>query len=299
MAKSKQFKMTTSDVSDLCFPVRKIKTRMAANDDCEYDIVVYPSEYPNGRRVASCAARYELIENSQVFEYFEQLLKNLKIKYEVSYEMVNYAIFTAKFNLLSKGKESLAYQVTPKDKIYPMIKIRHSYNSQAKYAFMFGYFRLVCSNGLVIPVEEMKEYNLEVTGKHTKFFHENFALLEDKLMLFKEKSSGEFLDRIKKMVKKRIPKKTLSTRVEEVFKATGIAADGLGATKKPEKKGENIRAVISIAEYESSKLDMPICDWLLYNAINQFLFNDKRNAKSDEVRTATDHKVMKYLLETA
>lgn len=298
MAKSKQIKLVTTNVDEICFPVKKVKSKLAANDDCTYDIVVYPDEFPKGRRVASCADRYELIENTRVFKYFEQLLKDSKIEYTVTYEMVNFAIFTGKYVLHSKDGESLGYKVSEKDEILPQIKIRHSYNSQAKYAFLFGYFRLICSNGLVIPVEEMKEYNFEVTGKHTKFFHENFAKLEEKLELFRHKANTDFAKNIEILCSNTYVE-DFAERIEEVMKATGIATDGLGAAKNKEKEGENVRIVAEIAEMESAKLDMPISDWLIYNAINQFLFNDKRNAKSDEVRTAIDHKVIKYLLETA
>ena len=32
---------------------------------------------------------------------------------------------------------------------------------------MLGYYRLVCTNGLVIAVQEMKDFNLQIVGKHT------------------------------------------------------------------------------------------------------------------------------------
>lgn len=298
MAKSKQHKFTTSNVEDICFPVKKVKIRLASNDDCAYDIVVYPDGYKSGRRVASCANRYELIENTRVFKYFEDLLTGSNIEYSVTYEMVNYAIFTAKYVLKSKDGESLGFEPQKNDVIYPQIKIRHSYNSQAKYAFMFGYYRMICSNGLVIPVEEMKEYNFEVTGKHTKFFHENFAKLNEKLDTFQKKAKTDFGKNIERLCNNTYVEKW-EERVEEVLKATGIATDGLGAAKNPAKEGENVRIISEIALKESAQLDMPVSDWLIYNAINAFLFDEKRNVKSDEVRTGTDHRVVSYMLQTA
>jgi sorbitol-specific phosphotransferase system component IIBC len=45
----------------------------------------------------------------------------------------------------------------------------------------FGYFRLICENGLVVPVEGKEAENIHIIGKHTAKILESLEQLMEKV----------------------------------------------------------------------------------------------------------------------
>jgi len=192
----------TSNVNDLIYPVEKIESAYAASaDDNAFDIVVYPTDHPDGYKVNSCAERYNLVDN-MLFVMLRNMLVFLQIEFTEHYTITDYSQFVAKFVLKSMKGKDLGFNVGTignPDLVYPQISMRKSFNSRIKYAFLFGFYRLICSNGLTIAVEEMKEFNFNYIGKHTAKLSENIENLQERidsyLVLLK---TTTFLKRLKK-----------------------------------------------------------------------------------------------------
>ena len=113
-----------------------------------------------------CSPKYTLVPNSKIFPSIRQILLDKGINFSETYSHIDNARFYGSYIL---HDDKFIHRVNgSNDMIKPIINIQHSYNGKTNYKIQFGYFRLVCSNGLVIPVEEMKEYNLSIVGKHTE-----------------------------------------------------------------------------------------------------------------------------------
>lgn len=277
----------TTDVNEMIFPVEKVQSPYESSTDSEFDVVVYPDAKPDGYRVASVADRYNLVDNT-LFLTLRNALLAMGVVFEEYYEMTDFSQFSAKFVLRSMNGVDLGFSVGGNDKVYPQISMRKSYNSRIKYAFLFGFYRLICSNGLTIPVMEMKDFNWNYVGKHTEKLNENIETLGDKLndyLVFAEKKN--IAERFNALTKNTYVA-DYGDRVEEVMNATKIAK---GISNK------NMNKVLEYIESEAKTLNSDVNDWLIYNGINSFLYKD--NVKTDEVRDVKDKEVLKYIMATA
>lgn len=135
--------MTT--LNDLIFPVSKIEN--PANTNSEYGYIVQGDVNGTKMDLNYCSDRYELVPNSVIFPRIENDLNERNMKFSVAYHSIDNVRFYAKYILEDKN---LAIG-SGNDIVKPMISVNHSYNGLTKYSITFGYFRLVCSNGLVYP----------------------------------------------------------------------------------------------------------------------------------------------------
>lgn len=284
----------TTNLNDILFPVEKTQvTEFDCNSDYAFDVFAYP----NGEklRVNSCSDRYELIPNSEIFPNIRQVLLENGIEFSENYQMIDNARFYANYTI---EDQRFAYQIEGSngDLIKPMLKVQHSYNGLTKYHISFGYFRLVCSNGLVIPVNEMQEYNLSISGKHTKAIKESFAQLDEKLKYFvnnAEQITTAITARYNSLSGKVIenPKDRLTEVLAQINQNPRELKDGTISFPA-------FDFAISVIETESELYGGVVNDWLIYNGVNRFIFDDKFKA-TPEARTDKDSKVLEYILETA
>lgn len=271
-----------TNLQDLLFDVEKRPATIPSNSNCAFDIIATIDGQE--QRLATCADRYELVHNASIFPRIEADLEARGYTYTKSYHMIDNARFYAKYILedssLAIGKG--------KDKIKPMISVAHSYNGLTKYNITFGYFRLICTNGLVIPAEGQEDKNLRISGKHTKEILNSFEILWDKL---------DYFFSIQDTFKKRFEVLTdrivvnYADRVEEVLNATKV---------KPSKAQK--LDILTTIENEAKVLDTDVNDWLIYNGINAYIFkgtdsNGNRSKAAPEVKSATDSKVLAYMMK--
>ena len=160
--------------------------------------------------------------------------------------------------------------------------VQHSYNGLTKYRIMFGYFRLVCSNGLVIPLEEMDEYNLSIVGKHTASINNSFHELDNMLKFFVNNGRQIILDTTLKFESLAANIYTggsaildVKERIEEVLKASKITAIS-------NKSFDTVNSIFNTITEELEKPEMSdynkeMNDWLIYNGINAYIHNDDLN----------------------
>jgi len=169
-----------------------------------------------------CSPRYELVPNSTIFPKVEDILNGHGIKFNVTYSHTDNTRFYANYEITD---ERFSYKMKgTNDRINFIWNFQHSYNGLTKYRGIAGFFRLICSNGLVVPVEEMNDYNLCIQGKHTssilhsleQFSHiltkvsENFEEMKESIVTKYETLGGRWVAKPE-------------DRIEEVLKATKIA----------------------------------------------------------------------------
>ena len=273
--------MTT--LNDLIFPVSKVEN--PANTNSEYGYIVQGDVEGEIMDLNYCSDRYELVPNEVIFPRIEADLKSRGYKFSVAYHAIDNVRFYAKYVL----EDSNLAIGSGSDQVKPMISVNHSYNGLTKYAITFGYFRMVCSNGLVIPLEGHEATNLHISGKHTESILASFELMFSKMDIF----FG-----MQETIKKRFEVLTdrsianYGERIEAVLEASKL---------KPSKV--QLTEINATAVNEANTLNGGVVnDWLIYNAINAYIYKgvDAKGNKSKAVpekKAAMDAKVLAEIMK--
>jgi hypothetical protein len=283
--------MIECNLIDLLFDVENRENPMPSNKEYSRQIV---GQINGGDFLLNaCSDVYELAKNEEIFPKIEQLLRESEIEYEVSYFHVNNVRFYA--NLIITDKRYAYNMSGTNDTINPMLIVQHSYNGKTMYGIKFGYFRLVCTNGATISVEEMKEFGLSIGGKHTISIKSSLEALTGMLMKFVDNAAeitGKITAKYEKL-RKNVPV-VIEDRIEAALKAADIV-------QVENNKKSTMQYILSIATYEANLVGLGyngiVNDWLIYNAINQYINDDNMNIKLPEKRQEIDSKVLEFLLK--
>jgi hypothetical protein len=279
---------------NLIFPVEIRNEEMPSNS--EYSRMVVGKINGGDFKLNQCSPRYELFPNREIFPKIERILNKHNIQYKATYSHINHVRFYVEYQI-TDSRYSYRMRGT-NDIIFPMLKVQHSYNGVTKYKIIFGYFRFVCTNGLTIPVQEMKRFNLAIVGKHTEAIKRSFAQLNEMLKFFVAEADlviGTITQRYETLGGRMVvnPK----DRITEVLKATKIIA--VVNNKFNTVDDILLRITEELKKPELAGYNHRINDWLIYNGINQYVNDNKRNIAAPEVRIETDSKVLEYMLENA
>jgi hypothetical protein len=229
----------------------------------------------------TCSKGYELLPCDQIFPRIEKMLVDAGIEFEVTYRMIDFSRFYADYNLKTGGV-SVGNR---KDKIFPILRIEHSYNGLLKYKMTFGWFRMICTNGLTIPVEGKEEQNISIVGKHTKKILESLDQLLEKVQFF-TKNQKKYTQKYEIMADRWVEK--WADRIEECMAVSGVGKRGLAQ-------------ITDRIKLESKELyDGEVNDWLIYNAFNYHIYNavtseGKEYATAPNLRHDQDKKVFQTL----
>jgi len=243
-------------LQDLLFPVEMVsineKLGLETISSTEYGI--FATIDGKETLLNTCSDNYELVKNENIFPVIENILKNANIDFSVEYGMQANSRFNANYKInaepVSVGSRN--------DLIYPVLIVEHSYNGLWKYKLTFGYFRLVCSNGLVVPVEGKEEVNFSITGKHTAKIISSLETLLEKINYFNA-NMKKYAEKFNIVAERWVSK--WEERVEAVIEATGVGKRGY-------------EQIVQQIEKESKQLyDGKVNDWLIYNGINYHIFN--------------------------
>lgn len=284
---------TPCRLEDLTFPVELIDNPNRTNR--EYSKIVVGVIDDEEFDLNYCSPRYELVPNTNIFPKVENILNAHGIKFEAYYSHTNHARFYGSYIITD---ERFAYTMEgTNDKIRFIWNFQHSYNGLTKYKGVAGFYRLICSNGLTVPVKEMNEYNLIIQGKHTKSILnslEQFSHILENVTNNFDEVCGAITEKYERLSKV-IVKKT-EDRVLEVLKANKIGiVDNV--------RGNTMNEILGRIEKESKTVGLgyngKVNDWLVYNSINRYIHNDDFNIAPPEKRRETDTKVLNYMLNFA
>lgn len=282
---------TPCTLNDLCFPVELRENDRKTNR--EYSRVVTGIIGGEETDLNYCSPRYELVPNHTIFPKVEEIFKQHNIKFSANYSHTHNARFYG--NYVIEDKRFAHKMEGTNDAIKFIWNFEHSYNGLTKYKGIAGFYRLVCSNGLVVPVQEMKDYNLAIQGKHT-----------NSILRSLEQFSGILLNIIGNLdeVKTSIVKKYELLGGREVVKTEDRIKEVLMASKiiivdniKRNTVADIRNRIMSEANKTGLGYNGKVNDWLVYNGINQYVNDDNLNIASPEKRRETDSKVLEYMLE--
>jgi len=281
-------------LEDLLFPVEMRDEEMPSNK--EYSKRVVGQINGGDFLLNQCSDVYKLIPNAEIFPKINEVLDNAGIEYNVTYKHINHVRFYADYEI-TDTRFGYAMKDTM-DVIRPMLRTQHSYNGLTKYGIVFGYFRLVCSNGLTIPVEEMKEFNLSIVGKHTEVIVKSFDELQNVLQRFVNEAAeitNAIVNKYEVLRSRvRATEKEVEARIEEIFEYMKMSL-------VDNAKFNTMNAIMMTIREEANNDQMgyngQFNDWLIYNAINRYLNDDSRNIATPEIRMAKDSKIFEYMLQ--
>ena len=290
-------KIFTNNLNDLLFDVEKVEYDGNANSDYQFDIFAYPltgsvvtsdatiKQVREKLRVNSCSDRYELVHNRDIFQPVIDTLESSGIQFTQEYEMINYSRFYGKFNINDADIKIAGTN----DIIKPRFEVHHSYNGLTKYQITFGWYRLVCSNGLTIPCEEMKEFNLSVKGKHTGKINTVITSLKQKIEVFAS-NKIEIAKPFKIMGDRWLSNP--EERITEVMKAVNLPLID-------NSNFNTLNFLRGVIEKENNLIyggNGQVNDWLVYNAINQYINKNERRNFAPEVNQIKDNEVLNFMV---
>jgi len=280
-------------LNDLVFPVELRDN--PRNTNREYSRVV--TGILNGDEIDLnyCSPYYQLVPNADIFPKVEEIFRRNNIDFSVVYQQLNNAMFYANYVI---EDPDFAYRIpNTNDVIKFRFEFQHSYNGLWKYMGIAGFYRLVCSNGLVIPVKEMKKYNLQLVGKHTNtILHsvEEFQTLLLSVANDLRTVKTEIVANYELLGGRMVTK--VNDRITEVLKAGNIIA-------VENSKFNTVNDILNRINKEANDPALgyggKVNDWLVYNGVNQYINDNNLNTATPEKRRTTDSKVFEYMLENA
>lgn len=284
---------TICNINDLNYPVEVIDNPFICNDEAAKWVM---GKLNNKKFfIQACSKRYELVENKLIFPNIETILKQHGIEFNVQYSHTQNVRFYANYMITDK-RYGYAMSGTS-DTIQPMLRVQHSYNGLTKYRIIFGYFRVVCSNGLTIPVKEMEKYNLVIIGKHTVSILRSLQQLDSLLTVFSNKAkqiTRAITDSYEMLGGRMVV--NLQDRVTEVLHQNKIGMID----------NQNFNTVENIVNRITNEMNDNTLgyngkanDWLVFNGINQYLNDDSLNISAPEKRMEIDSKILEYMLQNA
>lgn len=220
-----------------------------------------------------CSENYTLLRNEDVMLPFEELLNNAGIGYTVTYRQRNQAQFYIDYEL--DGNET---DLGNGDRVKPMVRLMNSYNGRVRYSFIFGVWRLVCSNGMFIQQE----------GSNLKLMHT--------LQIERDDAAGTSIDMVRNWMEET---DTLLDPARELIEQDVIELEDrimevIEETNFPTRQAE---AVMARANEEMEILKLRRAnDWVVFNAFNYQLNHNPAINIHEHKTPKVDHSIMSYLL---
>lgn len=275
------------NLEDLLFPVEIIDNPRKTNS--EYSKVVVGVVDGEEIDLNYCSPRYELVPNASIFPIVEEIFNQNNIDFSVIYQQINNARFYAEY-IIEDQRFAYRFEGT-NDVIKFRFSFQHSYNGLTKYMGIAGFYRLVCSNGLIVPVAEMDEYNLKLQGKHTASIKESLVKFND-LLNHLIQNLGVVKESIteKYQLLTKVSRNNLDQRLRDVLKGSKIAI----IENKKFNLIDHLTNIVVREQYQLGYANPN--DWLIYNAINNYLYDNDFNIAAPEKRRDSDSKVMEWLL---
>lgn len=202
------------------------------------------------KMVNVCSKQYELLPNIHIIEPLLEMFGEQNITLQSSHRM------DSRFSLDIVFHDYKA-DIQGKDPIVAKLKMNNSYDGRAKYSFNMGFFRMICSNGMVIPLEGYEDKNISKKMRHTPALGVAFdkEALSDMVQEF-----GENMLLFEKPFEDLAAKKISQNELPELL--TTIT----GKTKFPVRQ---LDMVIDRLEVEMGLLkETTVNHWLVYNAFN-------------------------------
>lgn len=272
--------MDLRHLNHLLCPVEKVKSEelfpgYEFTPQQAYTVVV--KERNKKLIVNHCSKQYHLVPNAEIIKPLAKIFS------EDTIEIVGTERFGSRFSFDILFKED-TINVGTKDPIIPRLRINNSYDGRVKYSFILGFYRMICSNGMVIPAEGFEEHNVEIKMRHTPSLGE---YVEEELLtgMIQDFKSGI----------KNFSKPYVELQKKKVKSLEDIVQDVIDSTKFPSRRGEEVME--RIVEEQGQTHTKQLNAWLVYNGFN-YQLNHSEDIKMDEhKKERIDQQVLTHLLQ--
>lgn len=297
-------------LDDLCFPVKLIEN--PNNCNTEHSKIVCGIIGNDPYHLNYCSSRYELVPNQEIFPVIEDILNKNGIEFESHYTHTKYSRFYAKYVITDPR---FAYIMNGTNDVIRFVwNFQHSYNGLTKYRGTAGFYRQICTNGLMVPIKAMNKYNLCIQGKHTSsilgslqsFKNILLTLIEDINVIKNdigknyEILGGRWVANVEDRVKEVLNTMNIVKSFDDIDLSIMSAKDRGIYAKQIEVNNEKVNSILAVINNEANNKNLgyngKVNDWLIYNGINNYIHDDNRNVVAPEKRMETDGKVLEYLL---
>ena len=227
----------------------------------------------NGKIVNIVSKRYGHIPNELFFGKAEERVIKTGLEYRRQTINRSDRSFSMDFVLTDSTQFSVGHR---KDTILPMLRFTNSYDGSERTSGHFGFYRMVCSNGLHVARTEIgfsikhhrNSVNLimpELEGLFRKFMDNEFYTISDR---FHQMMSVELLD--------------TKEFVREVLHRTQLFR--YECSDRNDEPSKRAREVIEILDNEAVQLGTTPNLWLGYNAFNAVLHRSLKRSFSRQER---------------
>lgn len=268
------------DINQLYFPVEKVALSQITKGVFEtpsgmtHAIV---ATKPDGQKrlLTYCSNKYTLLKNEDIFiPLLNEVQKNFNIK--VKARMDNYSKFFV--DIILQGTK-LGFGPKKNDDIVPKIRIYNSYDKSLIYRHRGGMHRLVCTNGLTLPIEELSQQRSLHTPSLNKVMRDAKSLMETLEIL--QNNYEELCDTYFEIYDQSVG--DIELRVEEVVENTKFPIHFTGE-------------VIERIMQERNTLGLKnFNDWLVYNGFNYSLNHNEDMPLTQDKREKLDETILDYL----
>jgi Domain of unknown function (DUF932) len=224
----------------------------------------------NGTLVNVVSKSYGHLDNRSFFANIEEQVSSLGISYKTRAINRNDSSFAVDY-IFDQDFVSLLGE----DKIYPMLRFTNAYDGSHPTTGSLGYFRQICSNGLMVA-----ESKMTFKAKHTLSIHQVvFPNLKRIFDTFMNNENFIILSKMEKLQKMSIEPKDF---VREICHTTKVWQ--FEASKSNPEPSLNSRLVLETIEQEAELLGgLRPNRWLGYNAFNSIVYGKlKKNFSAQE-----------------
>lgn len=166
------------------------------------------------------------------------------------------------------------------DTIHPKFQITNSYDGKVKYSRDFGFWRVVCENGMSVPTSDI----ISEGGLHTDKLDD---LINAELLI---NTTSEYLENVRDYTE---PYRKLMKNRADVEERIAQVLDN---TSFPKRQAE---AVADRIASEVKVLKSPANDWLVYNGFNGELNHNQEFKMTISKRHEVDKQIFDFLLKSA
>ncbi|MEO0571980.1 MAG: DUF932 domain-containing protein [Bacteroidota bacterium] len=225
----------------------------------------------NGKIVNVVSNSYGHLPNQIFFKKAEEMMQNSGLNFELQTINRDDRAFVMEFIISDKSQFTVKHK---DDIILPMLRFKNSYDGSERTSGHFGFYRMVCSNGLHVA-----KANIHFSIRHTK---NNTHLVMPRLnSLFNRFMNNEFYSIVEKFLKMQSVE-LLDTKkfVQEVLERTKLFKyECSDKNMDPSKKS---REVLKILDNEALAIGTNPNLWLGYNAFNAVLHRNMKKSFSQQ-----------------
>ncbi len=240
----------------------------------------------NNKIVNVVSDNYGLLPNSAYFSVIEKHLLDSGFAFDIVYKNFNDKVFTADY-IFKDSKFTLESVKGYRDSLKPKLRFVNSYDGSCKTAGYMSFFREVCSNGLHGIVEDIG-FSLKHRGSIVELVLPNIKEMIDTYT----KSDGiKIIRRFNTLAERQVS--DLREFTKSICEKTGIFK--YESSEKNPEPSKHARIVLDIVAKEADLFKTVPNAWLVYNAFNEWLNDDKLNSKNPAIRQKLDASLIQQI----